>query len=404
LVTKIKVENLYKIFGKSPELAMDQLEKGVSKDEILERTGNVVALADVSFSVEEGQVFVAMGLSGSGKSTLIRCVNRLIDPTSGTVEVDGEDILSADDARLREIRRTRLAMVFQHFALLPHKTVAENVEYGLKVRGVAAAERRETALETLKTVGLDGWGDYFPSNLSGGMQQRVGLARALASDTDILLMDEAFSALDPLIRRDMQDELVELQRSFQKTILFISHDLNEALKLGDQIGIMKDGRIVQIGTPEEIVSDPADTYVEDFVQDVDRGRVFTAASIMKPAEALVLGHDSVRTAMHRMRELERDDLYIVDRSGKPQGIVNDRDIAMAITEKVNDLEKVMTSDFPVTSESTQLVDMYQISAPGIPIAIVDEEGRLSGCANYFDLLVNLSPEKDNGAEITTVSA
>jgi glycine betaine/proline transport system ATP-binding protein len=397
VAAKISVGNLYKIFGHSPERALELLDRGSSKEEILEKTGSVIGVADVSFDVEEGRIFVAMGLSGSGKSTLIRCVNRLIEPTSGSVQVDGEDVLAADDDRLREIRRTKMAMVFQHFALLPHKTVAENVEYGLKVRGVTSDERREKALTTLKTVGLEGWGDYYPSNLSGGMQQRVGLARALAVDTGIMLMDEAFSALDPLIRRDMQDELLELQRQFHKTILFISHDLNEALKLGDHIGIMKDGRIVQIGTPEEIVSSPANSYVADFVQDVDRGRVFTASAIMNSDEALVVGHDTVRTAMYRMRELGRDDLYVVDREHKPLGLVNDQQIAAAIRENVQDLTKVMNTDFPITTLSAPLAEIYEIFAPGIPVAVVNEKGQLEGVVNYFDVLVNLGSTSDGAA-------
>ena len=282
-------------------------------------------------------------------------------------------------------------MVFQHFALFPHKTVQENVEYGLKVRGVAAGERREKAQQSLATVGLEGWGDRRPENLSGGMQQRVGLARALAPDPEILLMDEAFSALDPLIRREMQDELLELQRRMQKTIIFITHDLSEALKLGDRVAVMKDGRIIQIGTPTEIVSGPADEYVAAFTQEVDRGRVFTVASIMREAETLLQGHDSVRTAMFRMRGSRNDALFIVDRQQKPVGLVLQRDIARAVREGLQDLSQVNTA-FATTNASAPLVDVYNLCAENIPIAVVDERGRLMGEVHPLDLLANLAPE------------
>jgi glycine betaine/proline transport system ATP-binding protein len=308
---KVKVEHVYKVFGPSPEEAVRLLEEGASKDAILQETGNEVGVADASLTVEPGQVFMVMGLSRSGKSTLVRCINRLVTPTSGSVYIDDVDIMALDDRQLRELRRTKMAMVFQHFALFPHKTVVENVEYGLKVRRVRPCQRREKAQETLELVGLQGWEDYYPENLSGGMQQRVGLARALATDPEILLMDEAFSALDPLIRREMQDELLELQRSVHKTIIFITHDLNEALKLGDNVAVMKDGRIVQIGTPQEIVAGPANEYVATFTQDVDRGRVFTVASVMKEAETLPQGQASIRTALSRMRESGRNIFYVV---------------------------------------------------------------------------------------------
>src|SRR5690606_23617829 len=248
---KIRVRHLSKIFGEAPERALERLVAGADKDQIFEETGSVVAVADVSFEVGEGEIFVVMGLSGSGKSTLVRCINRLFEATAGELLVDDEDVLAMDGEQLRQIRLGKIAMVFQHFALFPHKTVAENVEFGLKVRGVAAEPRRERALEALDMVGLRAWADVAPSNLSGGMQQRVGLARALAVDPEVLLMDEPFSALDPLIRRDMQQELIRLQQALRMTIIFITHDLHEALTIGDHIAIMKDGRFVQIGTPED---------------------------------------------------------------------------------------------------------------------------------------------------------
>lgn len=253
----------------------------MGRDEVQSATGQVMAVDGVSFDVPEGSFFVVMGLSGSGKSTLIRCLNRLIEPTDGRVLIDGEDVTALDEGQLRALRRTKIGMVFQHFALLPHKTVRENVEFGLKIRGTAAEERRAAADEALDVVGLARWGDYRPAALSGGMKQRVGLARALASQSEILLMDEPFSALDPLIRRDMQDEMLQLQRRFRKTIVFITHDLHEALHLGDKIAIMKEGRFVQTATPEDIVRAPEDPYVAAFTQDVDRGRVVTAATLMR---------------------------------------------------------------------------------------------------------------------------
>jgi glycine betaine/proline transport system ATP-binding protein len=279
----VTVEHLYKIFGDEPDRALELAREGLDKDEIFRRTGSVVAVDDVSFEVKQGQIFVVMGLSGSGKSTLIRCINRLITPTSGRVLIDDIDVTAASPAELRQIRLKRMAMVFQHFALLPHKTVAQNVEYGLKVRRVPPRERREKAIAALETVGLDAWADSYPDSLSGGMQQRVGLARGLAVEPEVLLMDEPFSALDPLIRRDIQDELLSLQAKIKTTIIFITHDLQEALKLGDNVAIMKEGRFVQSGTPQEIVTAPKEDYVYEFTRDVDRSRVLTFGDIKQPA-------------------------------------------------------------------------------------------------------------------------
>lgn len=395
---KVKVEHIYKIFGPSPDEAIQLLSEGATKEAILQETGNVVGVADASFTVEQGQVFMVMGLSGSGKSTLIRCINRLISPTSGSVYIDDADIMALDEGELRELRRTKMAMVFQHFALFPHKTVVENAEYGLKVRKVNPQQRREKALETLELVGLQGWEDRYPENLSGGMQQRVGLARALATDPEILLMDEAFSALDPLIRREMQDELLELQGNVHKTIIFITHDLNEALKMGDNVAVMKDGRIVQIGTPQEIVARPADEYVAAFTQDVDRGRVFTVASVMKEAETLRQGHDSIRTALSRMRESSRNALYVVQPhpehrrcQGGVVGLVAEEDLAQAVREGGRELAKIIRTDFPEAAPATPLADIYNIVSTGLPVAVVDEQGCLYGEVDQLDVLANLSP-------------
>ena len=285
----IRLENVYKIFGPQPRgRAFDLAQAGVHKNEVQRQSGHVVGLSDVSFSVKKGEIFVVMGLSGSGKSTAIRTVNKLHDVTHGQVLVDGVDVQQLDGKELQAFRREKMGMVFQHFALFPHRNVIDNVAYGLKVQKVDRAERERAARRALRLVGLEPYADNATSELSGGMQQRVGLARALASDPDILLMDEAFSALDPLIRRQMQDELMAIQSEVKKTILFITHDLNEALRIGDRVCIMKDGVVVQIGTPEEILTEPATGYVAEFVQDVDQGRVIRAEEVMESAEPVRL--------------------------------------------------------------------------------------------------------------------
>jgi glycine betaine/proline transport system ATP-binding protein len=280
----VSCRGVWKVYGPNAAKVIGSPDADLPRAELLDKTGCVAAVRDVSFDVAPGEVFVVMGLSGSGKSTLVRMINRLHDPTAGQVLIDGEDVLQLSPERLREVRRRKVSMVFQHFGLFPHRRIVENVAYGLEIRGVEKDERTRKASEVLDTVGLAGWGDRYPDELSGGMQQRVGLARALATEPEIMLFDEPFSALDPLIRRDMQDEVVRLQRDVQKTMIFITHDLMEALKLGDRIAIMKDGGFVQVGTPEEVVARPADDYVADFTRDVPRAHVLTARSIMKPAE------------------------------------------------------------------------------------------------------------------------
>lgn len=281
-MTSVEARHVYKVFGKRPKEATQRLKSGADPQRLRAEMGVTPAVIDVSFSVDAGETFVVMGLSGSGKSTLIRTLNGLHPATAGEVLIHGEDIASMKPEQLRNTRRNHISMVFQHFALLPHRTILENAAYALEIRGVHEGERRDRATQALELVGLDGWSDRRPNELSGGMQQRVGLARALAADTDILLMDEAFSALDPLIRRDMQDQLVELQRTLHKTIVFITHDLNEAMRLGDRIAILREGRLVQLGTTDEILNSPADEYVSRFTADVDRSKVLTAASVMRP--------------------------------------------------------------------------------------------------------------------------
>ena len=278
---KIACRNVWKVFGPHPERIKESLDQGWTKEDVLEKTGHVLAVKDVSFEVREGETFVVMGLSGSGKSTLVRCLTRLTDPTAGQVLMDGEDVLAMNDTELRALRRRKMSMVFQHFGLFPHRRVIDNVAYGLEVQKIGKKERYERANEMLEIVGLSGWGDYYPGELSGGMQQRVGLARALAVDPEILFFDEPFSALDPLIRREMQDELIRLQEQLQKTIVFITHDFLEAIKLADYLAIMKDGEVVQMGTSQNIILHPADDYVQEFTEDVPHSRVVTAGAIMR---------------------------------------------------------------------------------------------------------------------------
>src|SRR6056297_409781 len=303
----ITITDLYKIFGKNPSRAIPLLKDGKTKDEILEETGLTVAIDKASFEVQEQETFVIMGLSGSGKSTVLRCLNRLIEPTSGDVLI-GEDqtnIMDLDKENLLELRRKRMSMVFQNFGLFPHRSVLDNVAYGLEIGGMGKSERDEKSIESIEMVGLKGYENKMPNELSGGMQQRVGLARALANDPEILLMDEAFSALDPLIRADMQDELLELQQKMSKTVVFITHDLDEALKIGDRIAIMNEGYVVQVGTPEEILTNPANDYVKAFVQNVDRTKVITAKSIMRKAPTVDLKKDGPGVASRKMEKIGR---------------------------------------------------------------------------------------------------
>ena len=318
-MSKVKVEHLTKIFGKKQQQALAMIQENRDKNEIVAQTGATVGVYDASFEVEEGEIFVIMGLSGSGKSTIIRLLNRLIDPTSGEIYIDGKNIAQMDKEALREVRRHKINMVFQNFGLFPHRTILENTEYGLEVRGVPKVERQALAEQALENSGLLTFKDQYPNQLSGGMQQRVGLARALANDPEILLMDEAFSALDPLIRREMQDELLDLQSNVQKTIIFITHDLNEALRIGDRIALMKDGQIMQIGTGEEILTHPANQYVRDFVEDVDRSKVLTAQNIMVPALTTNIEVDGPNVALNRMRKEEVSMLLAVDRKRKLKG-------------------------------------------------------------------------------------
>jgi len=354
-----------------------------------------VGIANVSFHVNEGEIFVVMGLSGSGKSTLIRCLNRLIDATSGKILLDDEDIVTMNKEELREVRRSKLGMVFQKFALFPHKTVLENVEYGLEVKGSDAEARKNKSIEALKLVGLDGWGESLPAHLSGGMQQRVGLARALAIDPDILLMDEAFSALDPLIRKEMQDELLELQNKMNKTIIFITHDLDEALKIGDRIALMKDGKIVQIGTPEQILKNPATEYVARFVKDVDMSKVLSAKDVMIKPVILDDTKDGPRVALRKMQIEEVSGIYITDNKRKLKGYLSAEDVSLAVKNNQTNFEGLLQTDIPNVSPDTMLIDIFSLIAESkMPVAVVDDEGILKGIIIRGPVLAALSRTED----------
>lgn len=397
----IAAKNLFKVFGRSPQSAVEKLRAGARRDDLGD-TGTA-AVIDASFDVEPGEIFVIMGLSGSGKSTIIRMLNGLHDATAGTVEVQGDPLTGVSPARLRSLRRERIAMVFQHFALLPHRTVAANVAYPLEIRGVGKAERLAKANEILALVGLEGWGDKLPSALSGGMQQRVGIARALAADTDILLMDEAFSALDPLIRREMQEQLLELQRTLKKTIVFITHDLNEAMFLGDRIAVMRDGRIVQIGTPEDILTDPANDYVEQFVQDVDRARVLTAANVMERPRPRVDAAAGPRTALRQMRDAYMSAVYVTDRDRKLLGIVTDRDAVKLVRAGESSLLGRLKPVPQSVREDEVLMNLFvpAVESP-LPLAVLDAEGRLTGVIPRVTLLAALGPGPTATEEITVL--
>ncbi|MGQ7247276.1 quaternary amine ABC transporter ATP-binding protein [Halomonas sp. V046] len=393
---KIKVRGLSKVFGDSPKKALKLRDEGMKRPEILEKTGQTLGLSNIDFDVHEGELLVIMGLSGSGKSTLIRCLNRLIEPTEGEIVIDGEDIPQLGDKALLECRRRHFSMVFQNFALFPHRTVQQNAEFGLEIRGVDSAERTKTARDALHQVGLGGWEDAYPNQLSGGMQQRVGLARALANDSTVLLMDEAFSALDPLIRKDMQQELLELQHRMKKTTVFITHDLDEALNIGDRIILLKDGEVVQIGTPEEILTKPADDYVERFVEGVDMSRVLTAESAMRPVRATAREDDGPRTALRKMKENALDSIYVTSRDRKLKGLLEVDAANAAIQAGHDSIESSMTQDFRTVGPDEPLHNLFALfSEKSFPIAVVDDERRLLGVVVKGAVLDELAQAGDH---------
>ena len=386
---KIKVENLTKIFGRNPKSVLAKLKSGMPKDKILQETGHTVGVCNVSFEVKEGEVFVIMGLSGSRKSTLIRCLNLLNRPTEGKIYIDNEDIVEYDKKQLKEFRQKKVAMVFQHFGLFTHRTVLDNVVYGLEIRGVPGDERYKIARKTLEIVGLKGWESHYPKQLSGGMQQRVGLARALANDPDILLMDEPFSALDPLIRREMQQELLDLQSKLKKTIIFITHDINEAFKLGDRVAIMKDGIIEQIGTPEEILANPKNEYIKNFVRDIDRSKVMQAKNVMFRPSALVSLKDGLKIAIQEMEQSGISSIFVVDNDRRLQGLVTIDDAIKALKENKR-LADILQQTFYTTKPETYVHELIPIATKSkYPIAVVDDDDRLLGIIVRVSVLSSL---------------
>lgn len=391
----LEVKNLTKIFGKKQKAALEMVKQGKSKTEILEKTGATVGVYDASFEIKEGEIFVIMGLSGSGKSILVRMLNRLIDPSSGNIYLDGKDIAKMNVEDLRNIRRHDINMVFQNFGLFPHRTILENTEFGLEMRGVSKEERTTLAEKALDNAGLLPFKDQYPSQLSGGMQQRVGLARALANSPKILLMDEAFSALDPLIRREMQDELLDLQDTNKQTIIFISHDLNEALRIGDRIALMKDGEIMQIGTGEEILTNPANDFVREFVEDVDRSKVLTAQNIMIKPLTTVLEIDGPQVALTRMHREEVSMLMATNRRRQLLGSLT-ADAAIEARKKDLPLSEVIDKDVVTVSKDTVITDiMPLIYDSSAPIAVTDDNDRLLGViirGRVIEALANVQDE------------
>ncbi|KRN12090.1 glycine betaine L-proline ABC transporter ATPase [Fructilactobacillus fructivorans] len=376
---KIKVNHITKIFGPHVQKAQELLSKGEDKAQILDETGSTVGVDNVTFSIKNNEIFVIMGLSGSGKSTMLRMFNRLIDPTSGAIYLDGKDIMKFDKKQLLDLRRKKMSMVFQGFGLLPNRTILENAAFGLEVQDVKKEERDKKAHESLEMVGLHGYDDSYPGELSGGMQQRVGLARAITNDPDILLMDEAFSALDPLNRREMQNELLELQRKLHKTIIFISHDLNEALRVGDRIMMMHDGDVIQVDTPEDLLDHPKNEYVKKFIENVDRSKILTAYNVMVKPNTVNIDKDGPKLALRRMKEDQISSIFVVDSDNHFVGIVDADDANEMIDKNEKDLHTALETDVPTTAPNTPIGDLFNaISKSPIPYAVVDDEKHLQG--------------------------
>lgn len=392
MTVKIEVKSLYKIFGEQPEKAFKLLAKGHDRASILKKTGQTLGVQGVDLAIHEGEIFVVMGLSGSGKSTLVRLFNRLIEPTRGQVLIDGEDIATISDRELRQVRRKKISMVFQSFALMPHLTVLENTAFGLELAGVPLLERQQSARQALDQVGLGPWMNAFPDALSGGMKQRVGLARALANDPDILLMDEAFSALDPLIRTEMQDELLKLQASHQRTIVFISHDLDEAMRIGDRIAIMQDGQVIQVGTPDEILSQPANDYVRAFFRGVDLANVFSARDIVSRKQMpLIKKHttDGPANALRQLKQQDREFGYVVDRARRFVGVVSLASLARTVDSK-GSLEQALLDEVTPLLADTPLHELIsQVAAAPCQVPVIEEDGTYLGLMSKANLLNTL---------------
>jgi glycine betaine/proline transport system ATP-binding protein len=381
-MSKIEIRNLFKIFGPHPTAGLDLLKEGKTKEEIHEKTGLTVGVQDASFTVNSGEIFVVMGLSGSGKSTLVRMLNRLIEPTSGAVIVDEENVMEMNKEQLVAFRRSKTSMVFQSFALMPHQTVLNNVAFGLELAGVDKTQRYERSMDALKQVGLDGWERSYPKELSGGMQQRVGLARGLAVDPDIMLMDEAFSALDPLIRTEMQDELLKLQDRHERTIVFISHDLDEALRIGDRIAVMEGGRVVQVGTPEEILQNPADEYVRAFFRGVDPTGVIAAGDIARDSQPTVIWHTpqgSPRATLEMLNNRDMEFAYVLDSERRYYGIVSTDSLRSAIEQGATKIDEAFLKEAKVARVEDSMQDfLSEVASHAWPVPVVDENNIYKG--------------------------
>ncbi len=386
----LKVENLYKLYGANKPAARKLLSQGAGKEEILKQTGVTVAVNNVSFSVKRGEIYVLIGLSGSGKSTVVRCLNMLNRPTSGKIFLEGSEIEKFSKQELLDMRRKKISMVFQSFGLMSHRNVLSNVAYGLEVRGVKKAEREQKALEMINMVGLEGWEHNSIQSLSGGMRQRVGLARALCNDPDVLLMDEPFSALDPLVRRDMQFELLTIQKKLNKTIVFITHDINEAFKLGNTVSIMKDGAIIQTATPEEMTTNPADDYVKDFIDSADKSQIYFVKHIMQTPDCLIHSRDGVLSALRQMQRHSLSSAYVVDDDMHFVGVLP-LEQALRVKEKELSFAEAIVRDIPTTSPETQIADVLPIAAEArFPIPVVDENNRLSGIVSKASVIGSLT--------------
>ncbi|KQP44618.1 glycine betaine/L-proline ABC transporter ATP-binding protein ProV [Pseudorhodoferax sp. Leaf274] len=395
----IQIEHVFKVFGDDPDAALTLVRQGKSKQEILAETGQSIGVFDAHFDIQAGEIFVIMGLSGSGKSTLVRLLNRLIEPSAGRVVVDGEDIFQHGGRQLRALRRKDISMVFQSFALMPHMTVRDNTAFGLELAGTDKAQRLAAADDALAQVGLAGWGDSYPDELSGGMQQRVGLARALASDPSILLMDEAFSALDPIIRTDMQSELLRLQQVKRRTIVFISHDLDEAMRIGDRIAIMKDGQVVQVGTPEEILRNPADDYVRSFVRGVDAAKVFKAGDIARRSQVVVSEHPArgSRPALKMLEDQDREFAYVVDPQQRFLGMVSADSLRAALKdhEGTLGLQRAFLPDVQTVAAIHPVNELFgQVAQSPWPLPVVDDQGRYVGAISKTTLLRFMDKNSD----------
>ncbi|MBC3798630.1 quaternary amine ABC transporter ATP-binding protein [Acetobacterium tundrae] len=396
---KLIVKNLIKIFGQNPDKDLQMMRKGFSKEEILKETNQTVAINNVNFTVKQGELFVLMGLSGSGKSTILRCLNRLIEPTSGEIFIDGTDINKLNAKEIRKFRQEKMAMVFQQFSLLPHRTILSNIAYGLEVQKVPRKERERKAQEYIKLVGLCGWENKYPHELSGGMKQRVGLARALTNGSDILLMDEAFSALDPLIREEMQCELITLQQKLKKTIVFITHDLNEALKLGDRIAFLRDGKLIQVGTPKEMLTNPADDYIKKFLHSVDKSNFLTIKDIMKTPSFVFGLNDEIKLALEKMKQRNINNVFIEDQNGKFEGILTSEQACEAYNKGITKISMIKLVRCPTITENIFVKNSIGefIESESIA-AVVNNSQKLVGSVFSRDIISALINEQGGGKD------